>query len=459
MTKTGAIDILFLTQNIGSVKMKKKILRVICILLCFTIIFVSICFFQKEKPANQQIEITESTAVNNTVVESSTELVTEADTATEFESTTETTTQLQIPTVTIPPLENSPVSANSGELGNLVRQVAEKYGAVGVQVATIKDGVVSSTAESGWAIVDEMPMTADTKIRIASLSKTVVGMVAFKLIEDDKLSLDADISEYLGVEVKHPEYPEITITLRMLLTHTSGITDKGYQNSLEEIREFLKTPEAYRDKPGEIYRYNNYGFGLVGTICECVTNRSLNALAKQYFIKPMGLKASFLGGQLDKNKVANLYNNKGEITLSVADSTDLMRDDTKPGSRMMLYPGGLITSATDFARLLTLFINDGMYNGVELLSKESIALMHTPNLPKSAVQCMPMKRMNGMYKQDYMYYHTGSAYGVYSLYVYNPETKTGVVVVTTGAKAEKDIYGIYAVCGDIVKGIIENNLF
>ena len=146
--------------------MKKKIVRVICILLSFAIILVSISFFQKEKPVNQQTGITESTSVNENTSEILTDTISETETTTE--SITETTTQHQIPEITIPPLENSPVSANSGELGKLVREVAEKYGAVGVQVATIKDGVVSSTAEYGWAIIDEKPMEADTKIRIWS---------------------------------------------------------------------------------------------------------------------------------------------------------------------------------------------------------------------------------------------------------------------------------------------------
>ena len=195
--------------------MKKKIVRVICILLSLAIILVSISFFQKEKPVNQQTEITESTSVNHNITEALTDTISETEATTETESITETTTQHQIPEITIPPLENLPLSANSGELGKLVREVAEKYGAVGVQVATIKDGVVSSTAEYGWATIDEKPMEADTKIRIASLSKTVVGMVAFKLVEEGKLSLEADISEYLGVEVKHPEYADIPITLKM----------------------------------------------------------------------------------------------------------------------------------------------------------------------------------------------------------------------------------------------------
>ncbi len=438
--------------------MKKKELKILCIVLSVVIVFVSITIIRKEKPVNQQIEATESTIVESSTLESTTAETTINPIA-ESESITETTTQIEIPTIVVPPFTNAPVSANSGELGKLVREVAEKYGAVGVQVATIKDGIVSATAEYGWAAIDEKPMEADTKIRIASLSKTVVGMVVFKLIDEGRLHLDTDISKYLGVDVRHPEFPDIVITLRMLLTHTSGIVDNGYQDSLEKIQEYLKTPEAYRDKPGEKYRYSNYGFGLIGTICECVTNKSLNALAKEYFFKPMGLEASYLGGQLNKGKVANIYNNKGEVGLSIDDATDLKNERTKPGERMMIYAGGLMISAVDFAKLLTIFTNEGMYNGVRLLSKESIAQMQTPNLPNSAVQCMPMKKTKGLYNQEYMFYHTGSAYGVYSVYVYNPDTKTGVVVTTTGAALSRDQYGIYSVCGDIVDGIVKKNLF
>ena len=430
--------------------MSKKILRILCVILSLVIVVVSITFLRREKPVNKPVETTHSTT---------TEPITELQSTTETETATETTTQTEIPTIVIPPLTHSPVSANSGELGKLVGEVAEKYGAVGIQVATIKDGLVSTTAEYGWATIDERPMESDTKIRIASLSKTVVGMVVFKLIDEGKLNLETDISEYLGVKIRHPEFPDLPITLKMLLTHTSGLADKGYQDSLEKIQEHLQTPEAYQDKPGEKYRYSNYGFGLIGTICECVTNKSLNILAKEYFFNPMGLEASYLGGQLNTEKVADIYNSKGEIGLSVEDATDLKNDKTKPGKHMALYAGGLITSAADFAKLLTVFINNGMYNGVELLSKESITQMHTPNLPKSSIQCMPMKKTEGLYNQEYMYYHTGSAYGVYSLYVYNPETKTGAVVISTGATLSKDRYGIYSVCGDIVDGMVKKDLF
>lgn len=437
--------------------MKKTIFKILCVILSAVIIIASITFIKKEKPVNQEIETTESTT-RETTTETTTESTTAEEPTTE-ESTTEIETTTELTTVKIPVYLPPPISANSSEMGKLIKEVAEKYGAVAIQVATIKDGIVSSTAEYGWAVLNERPMESDTKNRIASLSKTLVGMVAFKLVEQGKLNLDTDISEYLGILVRHPEYPDTPITLKMLLTHTSGLSDKGYQDSLEKVREHLKTPEAYRDKPGEIHRYNNYGFALLGTICECVSGDSLNRLAKQYFFNPLGMEASYLGGQLNSNKVAAIYNNKGEVGLSVEDIVDIKNDKTKPGKHMVLYPGGLITSASDYAKLLTLFMNDGAYNGTQILSSQTIEQMQTPQLQNNSSQCMVIKKMSGMYNQEYMYYHTGSAYGTYSLYAYNPDSKTGVVVITSGAQSTRDRYGIYAVCGDIVDGIVKQNLF
>ncbi len=436
--------------------MKKRLLKILCIVLSFVIIIVSVTFIKKDKPANQQIDITESTASETTTeAETTTETTTET---TEAETTTEATTIAETTTKKAPLFEFAPVSSTSLELERLVISVAEKYGAAAVQVATIKDGMVSQTAEYGWAVANERPIETDTNMRIASLSKTPIGMVVFKLVEEGLLDIDADISDYLGVVVRHPEYPDLPITLRMLLTHTSGLTDKSYQDSLEKIQNHLLTPEAYQEKPGQIFRYNNYGFGIAATICECVTGKSLNNLAKEYFFNPMGIDASYLGGQLNPQKVATVYNSEHKVGLSVERQIGPKNDRNIPGRYMMLYAGGLTISASDLAKLLTVFVNDGMYNGMQLLSMESITQMQTPQLPNNYIQCMPIKKKVGLYNQEYMYHHSGSAYGTYSFYMYNPDSKIGAVVITTGAQLSRDRYGIYSVCGDIVDGIIKQNL-
>ncbi len=409
---------------------------------------------KKDKPVNQDFIEKESTTSEMTLEESTTV----QENTTEVESTTEITTIIETTTETAPLFTYAPVSASSPELEKLVKEVAEKHGAVAVQVATIKDGMVSATAEYGWAVANERPIETDTKMRIASLSKTPIGMVVFKLVEEGKLNIDTDISEYLGVLVRHPDYPDMPITIRMLLTHTSGLTDKGYQDSLEKIQDHLLSPKAYQEKPGEKFRYNNYGFGLAATICECVTRKSLNNLVKEYFLNPMGIEASYLGGQLNSQKLATIYDSEWKIGLSVKRQAMPKTDKNVPGRYMMLYAGGLTISASDLAKLLTILVNEGMYNGMQLLSQESIDQMQTPQLPNNSIQGMPIKKKAGLYNQEYMYHHSGSAYGTYSFYMYNPETDIGVVVISTGAKLSRDRYGTYSICGDIVDGIIKQNL-
>ena len=70
-------------------------------------------------------------------------------------------------------------------------------------------------------------------------------------------------------------------------------------------------------------------------------------------------------------------------------------------------------------------------------------------------QALPLRSQDGIYGRDTLYYHTGSAYGVYNLFSYDPVAKDGVVVLTVGASGAKDNRGIYAVCGEISQYIYE----
>lgn len=127
---------------------EKRLLKILSVLLSVVIIIVSITFIKRDKPVNQKFEITEDTATNSTEEKSTQITTTEPTTESTTETTTETTTEST--TVYIEP----PVSATSPELQELVNSIAEEYGAVGIQVATIKDGKVTSTAEYGWAEID-----------------------------------------------------------------------------------------------------------------------------------------------------------------------------------------------------------------------------------------------------------------------------------------------------------------
>lgn len=281
-------------------------------------------------------------------------------------------------------------------------------------------------------------------------------MVTFRLIDEGKLSLDTDISDYLGFKVQNPNYPDVAITLRMLLSHTSSIRGLNSVTSLDELKTLLSYKSAYDNaKPGskDAYYYNNFGFNLIGTICEAVTGDSLSNLAQAYFFEPMGIEASWVASDLPQDKLANIYRDKAQnhsVGLSIASQLE-HTDATKPGEAMRLYAGALTISATDYAKMLTLLMNDGCYNGVRYLSSESVEAMKTAQIAKTSYsdQCMPIMRCDSLYWQESLYYHTGSAYGVYALYTFDDTTGMGVVVIITGAPLLYDAYGMYAICGDI----------
>ena len=162
------------------------------------------------------------------------------------------------------------------------------------------------------------------------------------------------------------------------------------------------------------------------------------------------------------------------------------------GEVLRAYQGTVVTSgmgegmAVDMAKLVAVLVNDGVYkeqiygytevkdveNGTELmvaeplpgkyketrlLTEESVADMETPRFRveladyASFEQCLILRRQENVLDQDVLYYHTGSAYGVYSLMTYNPETQNGIVVISTGARRNMNEKGMYALCYDLME--------
>lgn len=393
---------------------------------------------------------------------------------TELPQTATPTTDLPItdPLVTDPPVTEPitevtspepiewPVTSDHALLRQILTEAASKYGAVGIQVAVIKEGKVGATGVFGWQTCETVPMTNDTKIRVASLSKTTVAMVTLRLVDEGLLDLDENVETYLGFPMRNYYYPDTVITLRHLLAHTVGFRYVDYATNLEELQAVLTKKSTYQNHlPGtaEAYYYSNFGYGVIGTICELVTGESLSALANTYFFAPMGIEASWSATGFDPLKLATIYDADHRVGLSVEELLTRL-ETAAPAEAMRHYAGGLIISALDYAKLLTLFMNDGVYEGERYLSSARIVQMKTVQVPKNemADQCLALGRYYGLYGEDVLYYHTGSAYGVYALYTFDDATGTGAVIVTTGAEGVKDENGLYAVCSEIAAQIHHN---
>lgn len=360
-----------------------------------------------------------------------------------------------------------------------VEEIAKAYGTKGgVQVAVIENGRVTDSYAYGWADRKEVlttntetgeqtyaaagQMTAQHKMRIASISKVAITMAAMSMAERGEVDLDASIGDYWGVTVQNRAYPNTPVSIRSILTHTSSIPlyGDGTSQRYSDVRSRLAGGDFAGTQPGNIasWGYNNYAFGVLGMTLELAGNKVMDDILDERFFDALGIDGAFAAGELKHPELlTNLVRHDGSIARSVEYQRTLKTDPT-PGATGVFFAGGLVISAADMAKLTAVLAGDGAYEGQRLLTVRSVETMETPlgtpaGLPYE--QCQNLRRQHDIYGRDSLYYHTGSAYGVYNLMSYDPETGDGVVVLTTGASAMTDRYGIYAVCGEISETVYE----
>ena len=362
--------------------------------------------------------------------------------------------------------EISPAAAESvsrarhQEIQEKVEAVASKYGAAGVQVAVIEDGRVSDAYAWGWATKGSDRMTPDHKTRAASITKVGVAMAAMALYEDGTISLDESIGTYWGVTVKNPYYPDDPVSVRALLTHTSSIPvlDDDASQARWAVQDRLQSGGFSQTRPGAVssWRYNNYAYGVLGQTLEIASGKFLDDVMEEHFWEIMEIDGAFESGNVkNKDLLCTVYQYGG-----VGRSLSAMKSNTRrynpPGATGAYFSGGLTMSAVDLGKMTALLANDGRYEGLQLLKASTVELMEqrfASPLPDGTWQALGLRSQDSLYGRNALYYHTGSAYGVFNCMSYDPETRDGVVVLTSGASGVKDESGIYAVCGEISRYI------
>jgi len=316
-------------------------------------------------------------------------------------------------------------------------------------------------------IAADRPVDVDTKFRIASLSKLVVAICAMRLVDEGKLDLDEDIETYLGYRVRHPDHPNSPITTRMLLQHTSSIFDsQAFHDSISgsvrvSTETLLSRSSSYWGvRPGAAFEYSNFGYTIVGAICEFVSGKKLDDFAREFLFDPLAIDASFLAANLrDTANIANLYDASHDVRRSVNIQIEQSRTG-ELGQDQHLAQGSLMISAFDYAKIVAMLGNGGVFQGVRILSQEAVSEIHNADFETAEYKQGLSSRFSndGLLGLDNGYYwHTGSAYGVFAQYIYaassgtdegvgGANTSLGVVVVTTGASTGRSESGMINVC-------------
>ena len=268
-----------------------------------------------------------------------------------------------------------------------------------VRVAFDRNGVTDTRTTGLADPATGRAVGADDPVRIASISKMVLSIGAMRLVEQGKLDLDADVSKTLGYTVRNPAFPDTPITLRLLLSHTSSLTDgAGYwQVPFDgQFKDLLDDPKAWdaQHAPGTYWRYANAGFPIIAGVMERATGERFDLLMQRLVLQPLGLHACYGWPSCDEASAARavvLYSegkpevddNQGKkpacgITKASDGSCDLSKWRAGTSSNVFGPQGGLRISANDLAKVGRLLLGNGEVDGVRLLQPESVRAMIGP---------------------------------------------------------------------------------
>lgn len=184
-------------------------------------------------------------------------------------------------------------AARADQIDDYVKAQMQEKHIPGAAIAVIKNGRVAKMQGYGLANVElNVPVTKDTVFEIGSVSKQITAAGIMMLVEDGKINLDEKISKYL------PKTPETwkTVSVRNLLTHTSGIKSytglSGFELSNRMTRDdFIKklAVEPLDFSTGDRYIYSNSGYSLLGYIIESASGKKYWDFMRERIFVPLGM--------------------------------------------------------------------------------------------------------------------------------------------------------------------------
>jgi CubicO group peptidase (beta-lactamase class C family) len=243
---------------------------------------------------------------------------------------------------------------------------------------------VRSLTTIGYAdLAAKRPMQADNLFWIASMTKPVTATAVLMLQEEGKLSVDDPVAKYLPelANLKTADGKPGNLTLRHLLTHTSGMGEATPQESgaakklADLIPGFAKKPLQF--EPGTQWQYCQSGINSLGRIIEIVSGQSYPEFVQRRIFDPLGMKdTTFYPTSAQAARLATSYQaangNLKEVKLFFLGGLDPTSRDRYP-----LANGGLFSTAHDYGRFCQMLLNEGKFAGRRYLKPESVKLMST----------------------------------------------------------------------------------
>jgi len=267
-----------------------------------------------------------------------------------------------------------------------------------VAAIVVDDEIVSLYGYGEQADLDKL-------YNIGSITKSFVATAILQLYERGQIDLDDDVGQYLPFEVRHPDYPDVPITIRMLLTNRSCLGDKSelyytyfmgtgvrqwavdkrgwdYRGEFETlsyadfILEYLEPGGQYYQpenwaycRPGTKFNYSTPGFDLLGYLVEQVSGQTLNDYLQENIFNPLEMNNTTATPLDTPARVAIPYERWYGVLAKTNVQLPLFQ-------RCRVGGGGLYSTAGDLSKFLLSHMNQGRFGEFQLLQPETVALMH-----------------------------------------------------------------------------------
>jgi CubicO group peptidase (beta-lactamase class C family) len=301
----------------------------------------------------------------------------------------------------LPPAASPKAAMDASRLALIperMRSFVEKGTIAGAVTLVARRGEIASLDAVGYQDIEaRKPMPKDAIFQIMSMTKPVTGAAIMILAEEGKLSLTDPVEKHLpefrgqwmiesrdGEQAMTLKKPSRKITIRDLMTHTSGMPTNGPGDRLtgtfptirEAVLLFSQMPLQF--EPGTQWLYSNTGITSLGRIIEVAADMPYEQFVARRIFEPLGMKDSFYFPPEDKHsRIAIPYEIKnGKLSRAAVDIL-------KKGVRNPGPAGGMYSTAADMAQFYQMMLNGGVLNGKRILSKTAVDVMtrnHTGDL-------------------------------------------------------------------------------
>jgi len=351
------------------------------------------------------------------------------------------------PTVTR--LDGTRITA--AQIDATVTRSMQQAGLPGIGIALFNNGrVVYAKAYGERDQADRKPLTPDSIMTAASLTKPAFAVMVLQLVEQGVLDLDRPVAHYLPKPLPdYASYADLAsdrryekITLRMLLAHTSGFPN---------WRRFTDDRKlAIYFDPGSRFAYSGEGIALAQLVVETVTGKSAEALMRERIFQPLGMtRTSLVWQRRFEDDYANAYERGKSLGPQRRQQPDAA--------------GSMQTTLHDYARFV-----QAMLKG-ELLREESTAEMFSPQIRITSAHEFPTLATETTTANDTIRLSYGLGWGLYwtpygkaifkeghddgwqHYVVMFPKTRSGLLIMTHSDKGE-DIYG------ELIEELLHNRL-